>query len=341
MLCAATVFSPVTQAAHASTTGLPGNKPRYVVSMTNVPNEASPTSGENCSVNTAYCYFARLAQYNFSSTSATTGKVSETYWYWSQSNLVGKTPTNATTNGCALVCAVNASTGFQETATPRTFSGTYVLDSGASVVITWSNNQIERWTITAGADGTAAVPLAVMHIRSTNFATVQGFGYGSNASWSQAASIASLAGTSFPSGEFFQNDGNKTTHFLGSAFATSLPAGSACSAQCLSFEAGTNDCQPHTAGGSNPAPYRYRYADLSTLSLRKNVENVYSECLNNKTDGAHDVTCYAGNMHVRDLLQILDDNDSFRGWVGVESSLYSLVPAGGAAYIGAFHMDAA
>lgn len=30
--------------------------------------------------------------------------------------------------------------------------------------------------------------------------------------------------------------------------------------------------------------------------------------------------CYKGNSHVKPMLQILDDNGQFRGWVGVEAS---------------------
>jgi hypothetical protein len=30
--------------------------------------------------------------------------------------------------------------------------------------------------------------------------------------------------------------------------------------------------------------------------------------------------CYTGNSHIKPLLQILDDNGAFRGWVGVETS---------------------
>jgi len=187
-----------------------------------------------------------------------------------------------------------------------------------------------------------------MHMRSTNFGVVQGFAYGSNAAWSQSVPMASLVGASLPSGEFFQNDGYNTTHYSGSAFGSSLASGSLCNAKCLSFESGSRNCNPDPVNhpeNNNIAPERYRYADISTSLLRKNVENLYAECLNNgNVNGATDTLrpCYLNNMHARDLLQIIDDAGNFKGWVGVEASLYTLYTnKGGAAYIGAFHQDAA
>lgn len=36
----------------------------------------------------------------------------------------------------------------------------------------------------------------------------------------------------------------------------------------------------------------------------------------------HRQTCHSGNSHVKPMLQVLDDNGKFRGWVGVETSFY-------------------
>ena len=32
--------------------------------------------------------------------------------------------------------------------------------------------------------------------------------------------------------------------------------------------------------------------------------------------------CYSGNSHIKPLLQIIDDNGNFHGWVGAETSFY-------------------
>jgi hypothetical protein len=39
--------------------------------------------------------------------------------------------------------------------------------------------------------------------------------------------------------------------------------------------------------------------------------------------------CYTGNSHVKPLLQIIDNDGVFHGWVGVEASINHSVPAQG------------
>ncbi|MFC4909505.1 hypothetical protein [Actinomadura gamaensis] len=43
---------------------------------------------------------------------------------------------------------------------------------------------------------------------------------------------------------------------------------------------------------------------------------------------ARNETCYTGNSHVKPMIQVVDDNGAFRGWVGVEVSLNETTPAG-------------
>lgn len=320
---------------------LPGGKARFVVAVGTIPTVAGSGSG----------YSVRLADYTF--TAGSTGTVSESFWYWSQGTMSGRSASGVTNSGCeARVCDIGAPTGFEDhTRTdtapyPKNFTGTYAYDpSTSSVVVTWTDNSIERWTVDYGNDGFQ--PVARMHIRSTNYGVLEGWAYGSNAAWTTSIDMASIVAMQ-PSlhGDQYQNDYGTTTIFSSASLAIPATA-ELCNTNCFSFEsqAGSDSSCVYTGadGKQHPGYYRWRFAHTSDFPPRKNAYNIYCEQLNipqsQQATTQHDdaQTCYNGNYHIRPMLQIIDDDGLFHGWVGVEASLYQAQQ--GSAYVQVFHFD--
>lgn len=303
--------SPTAAAAGA----LPAGKSNYVVTIGNMATTSGVVKTDG---------WVRLAKYQFT---ASTSTITQTFWFWSHQNIVGRTASGVSSTGCTMVCSVEVPTGFQDAGSsyPRTLSGSYTYDPAThSVVVTWSSGSIERWTI--GDPGTSIV---AMHLRSSNYGATEGQGFGSNASATSGANIASVVATVGGTtllGDSYSNANGTSGVSLGAAF--NVPAApNLCNSRCAEWIA------PSSAKGcigGTADSIRYRLISSSTTDLRKNGYQHYCRSLN----GA-DTTCYTGGLHAKAMLQVIDDAGIFRGWVGIEApSLASNAP--GTGYLATF-----
>lgn len=58
---------------------------------------------------------------------------------------------------------------------------------------------------------------------------------------------------------------------------------------------------------------------------RRDTHWQWCSCLTKRADGT-DEKCYTRNSHVKPMMQILDDDGQFRGWVGTEASFNPVTP---------------
>lgn len=299
LLAAAALLVSLLPASYASAASLPLGKERFEFSVGGLL--ASSTTN-----------WVRLGMYDF----ASDGTVSETHWHWSQSDRVTRAGTGFTASGCPTRdCQVMTAGGYQSTSAEKTMSGTYSV-SDNTLRVTWSSGQWEEWTLSSMADGALAKATFV----DSNYGANYGFGYGSNAAWSDrvpASTIAATDQTKFvhtywiwkttddPSAPFID-------HGDGSPFW--VTSWSVCDGgQCLGHVISSSDTQYYVAPARAPTGHR---RDTLWSWRTANADN----------RGEY---CYTGNSHVKPMVQIVDDNGGFHGWVGVEASLNQSAPSQG------------
>lgn len=271
----------------SATVTQPGGREFYVMSMGNLTVPATAD-------------WVRLAFYNFQST----GTIGETFWYYAQGTTPDKAATGITTAGCATGnCTVWTSAGFEDTASAKTLTGTYVV-SGSTVTITWPSGT-ETWDISNPKSDLTKLDL----VSTTGFTATQGTAFGSNASTNSgvsAGTIASLVGSSKTwTGAYRQVDLDTNTVAGTSPFVMS--GITKCNTWCIRW-----------GGGSELDIYR---TAVSGNNSRKNFHELHRTSYGE---------CYNGNPHLQPFLQILGDGGAFHGWVGIEASLFP----DGADYIG-------
>src|SRR5262245_46753450 len=113
--CVAFAVIGVGAAAPAYATGsLPADKANFVVTIGNMATTSGVVKTDG---------WVRLAKYHFV---ASNTSVTETLWFWSHQNIVGRKPSGVTSSGCSMNCAVEVPAGFQDgSGYPHTFNGTY------------------------------------------------------------------------------------------------------------------------------------------------------------------------------------------------------------------------
>jgi hypothetical protein len=255
--------------------------------------------------------WVRLGQYDF----AADGTVSERHWHWSQRIRVRRSYTEFRASGCpSRDCTVQTANGYQSTGASKTLEGTYTV-SGDTLRITWSGGQWEEWTLTESAGGA----LAAVEFANSNFGVTHGFGYGSNAGWDARVPMDEIAAadhsafvhryhlwkTSEVSEDPYIDEGDGNPFWV--TDWTVCGGGN-----CLGAVTGENTTQYYVSPANSPTGHR-----RDTL-------------WGWRTANAGDNYCYTGNSHVKPMVQVVDDNGEFHGWVGVEGSLNQTVPDQGA-----------
>ncbi|WP_394844193.1 hypothetical protein LZC95_44965 [Pendulispora brunnea] len=259
--------------------------------------------------------WVRLGMYTFSAD----GKVSERHWHWSQSERVNRTYTGFVANGCvARACNVQTANGYDSTGASETLSGTFSVN-GTKLHIAWSGGQWEDWTLGSLAGGA----LANVELAGNNFGATHGYGNGSNAAWSARKSAATIAGVDHTQMvhrfDLWKTNDTSSTPFIdhGDGAPFWVTGWSKCSGgSCLGARTGsaTTGTEYYVAPANSPTGHR-----RDTLwHWRIQLADARGE------------TCYTGNSHVKPLLQVVDDNGVFHGWVGVEASLNQTAPSQGA-----------
>ncbi|WP_129669918.1 hypothetical protein [Phytoactinopolyspora endophytica] len=284
--------APSAQAAE-----LPLGKQRFVVSIGGL--RASST--EN---------WVRLGQYEFHSD----GTVTEQHWHWSQRIRVNRVGTGFVARDCPTrTCEVQTAGGYQSTAASSTLNGTYTVD-GDRLRVTWSNGLWEDWVIESAANGA----LATLAFADANFTATHGYGYGSNAAWNDRASMQTMAAADHTQFEHSYRLW-KTTSSNSDPFIDSGD-GSPFWVQDWSVCSGASCLGARTSGGTAGTDY---YVSPARSPIGHRRDTMWSWRLAN-ADGRNEY-CYTGNSHVKPMMQIIDDNGGFHGWVGVEASLNETV----------------
>lgn len=192
--------------------------------------------------------------------------------------------------------------------------------------ISWSNLSsawTEKWIVESGQD------LARLSFLYSTKATA-GYGYGSNAPFTTRRAMSTVQAHTAPltlDGRFWANDQLTTP---GGTFQNQSFRTCDTTTWCLTMLQPTSSraCQksggcPNYGGGTaaNVSSIQYYLQKLSSTDRRDTLWH-WCTCLAMERGER----CYTGNSHVKPMLQIIDDNGAFRGWVGVEASFW---PNGG------------
>jgi hypothetical protein len=308
--------------APAAAAALPGGKANFVVAIGSL---SSTSARDN---------WVRLGDYQFS----TDGLVrARTYLWWQRSPVArqstGTKPdascsTTRLAVGQTLVRTCNVMTAGGFMANPaETRTGRFTVTDNR-LNITWDIGQAwsEQWNITAHPDG----KLARLDFAFNTLANY-GYAYGSNAPLTARRAMESVKAYT---GELKQDQVNwahdKTTPTEGGAFT--LPAFRSCSTTtwCLTYLApnAVNACKNSggcvgTGGDSDIGDRSLQnYIVQVSSGDRRDTHWHWCTCLTRNKNGTDREACYSGNSHVKPMMQIIDDDSGFRGWVGVEASFY-------------------
>ncbi|MET7333555.1 hypothetical protein [Nonomuraea sp. NPDC005650] len=305
-LVAALVAVPAVPAAAASAVA-PAGMFRFVVAIGGLKT----SSREN---------WVRLATYSLTAD----GTAYDSHFHWSQRVRVARNGTGVTGAGCGVrACEVQTANGFQASTFPKKLSGTYTV-TGSVLRITWTDNGWEEWTVSEPIPG----QLAKLTFRGSSFGATHGYGYGSNAAWSERASTAQIAA--------FDHTRLKHDYHLWKTDAGTpyLDEG----AGSPFWLTGWRQCSGgRCLGGATTATDYYLSTANATSNDRRNTIWHWRRELADAR-GEH---CYTGNSHVKPMLQIIDNSGGFHGWVAVEASLNQSSPAQGTSAddIGVFELS--
>lgn len=258
--------------------------------------------------------WVRLGQYTFHDD----GTVTETHWHWSQRIRVNRTYTGFVATNCPTrECNIQTAGGYQSTGASKTLSGTYTV-AGDTLRVTWSGGIWEEWTVSSEADGA----LAELTFEGANYTATHGYGYGSNAAWSARVPMSTIAAADH---EQFEHSYRlwKVTSVGDDPFIDSGES-SPFWVRDWSTCGGGSCLGARTSGGTAGTDY---FVSPARSPIGHRRDTMWSWRISH-ADGRNEY-CYTGNSHVKPMLQVVDDNGVFRGWVGVEASLNQTVPSQG------------
>lgn len=309
-LLAAGLFA--TTAAQAA--ALPGGKANFVVSLGSFENGVARQN------------WVRLGTYQFHTDGTVLGR---TYLWWQRHPeariSTGVTPDSSCSDTAdssppmVRTCAAMTAGGYL--ASPEeSRTGTYVY-SGNVVTITWQIGQTwtEQWGVSLSPDG----KLAKLDFQFNTLATA-GFGYGSNAALTTRRAMSSVL--AYP-GTLRQDlvgwNGDVVSTSVGTFGLSSFQLCSS-TTWCLTYHQPSSNtaCQatggcPKHGGGTleNDSSIQYYLVRVNNGDRRDSLWH-WCRCLAKERKQF----CYDGNSHVKPLLQIIDDDGNFHGWVGAEAS---------------------
>ena len=253
----------------------------------------------------------RLATYLF----GTDGTVTERYWAWRQDAVTGKgnvrwtkPASGYTTTGCLRACPVRTPYGFQKGVAPHVHSGRWSMQANDVLAIRWSPTAApERWQLDGGQPGIVGARLV------SGTANAGGWGIGSNASPDRGLTISDIYGTGrWITGPFAENAYAPTTKHL--AIGWSAADYSLCSTgRCMQGRQLTSADRRtwyHSYFAADPAVDGRKVYWNNQTGIVQQLENPTTVCIS-----------ASGGGHTNALLQALDDDGGFVGFVGVEASL--------------------
>lgn len=276
-------------------TNAPGGMHRFVVTI----GKVDPGVRTN---------WNRLATYSFTATN----EVTESHWHWTQRERVSRSYTGVTAANCnARNCNVQTGNGFHSASAPDRLHGTYTVN-GSVLRVTWDGGIWEEWTVTL----TAAGKLAKLTLRANSFGATHGFGYGSNAEWATRASMAQIAAADHNSfvHTYYLWKTNAGTPYVD--HGTGSPFWYRSFAVCTGAKC--------VAGRTDKAQYYIALPNPTATGRRDTLWHWFTA----NADGRGEY-CYTGNSHVKPMMQIIDEDGRFHGWVGVEASINQTSPSQG------------
>ncbi|WP_255952736.1 hypothetical protein [Streptomyces odontomachi] len=246
------------------------------------------------------------------------GSASESHFHWTQRTRVTRSSTGVAASDCgARNCTVLTANGYQATSSPEHLSGSYTV-SGSVLHIDWTGNGWEEWTVSEPLPG----KLAKLTFLSSSYGGNYGYGYGSNAQWSQRATMAQIAAADWSNGlhhdyHLWKTDADAKPYLdeaSGNPFWNR--DWKACSSsRCVGGLTGS---------GTDTTQYYISTANTSSTDRRDTLYHWRTSLAD-----ARGEYCYTGNSHVKPMMEIIDNDGGFHGWVGVEASLNQTAPAQG------------
>jgi hypothetical protein len=288
-----------------------------------------------------YHRWVKLAQYSF----VPDGTVNEAAWYWNQDRAARNgEPSSASylkvnsgyrTTGCQADCTVRTPVGFQPGATDSAFTpsrrGTWSNTAGG-IVVQFNDGGREVWAQNTSWSG--GVSLYTMSTGNSSTPTERpgpfwsGQMYGSNRSLNSGASIdtikakGKLTASNWLYDEWVSatrtapasNTGKTTFNF------TSYGR---CAGPCIAYS-NTN----FGPGRPTSVQQSWYHSYLATDPTKNGRKAFWQHQVGAVTDAESpgSLCISPGGGHTIAMLQILDDNGAFIGFVGVEASLANQVP---------------
>jgi hypothetical protein len=319
LLAAQLIAVPPAQAAEA-----PLGKTNWVVSSAGFRNDA-------------YRNYVRLGYVVFGAGNT----VEQNFWSWSQTD----NPASVTSGDVYYCgqwapginprnnCAVRTAPGFTGTPTSRlTGVFAYAAETG-KVDITWTSSTadgtttavslVEHWDVSEPRPG-----LARMELSDSGYSLTSGIGYGSTTGLGTGtkATMSEIRARS----ETFLLEGYSWHGSIepkmvrGQKGGLTMNTWNLCDdGSCLGRVQDNAGCAPSSccAEGSGYAACVERltksnrrfYYMSGAFGGRRNTYEYWCECLSYNE-------CYTRNSHIKPMLQVIDDDGGFHGWVGVEVS---------------------
>lgn len=281
---------------------LPGGKARFTLVHGNLDSVGKTT--------------ARLMNLSFD---ATNGTVGATSWLWDSANKKGKSAYNSHT------CTFDGNTVSQTLYTPTDWlvpSGQYYSWSGNYMYDTASRQLTINWT--AGAPGNTETwlvanptpALAEIGFLSSNYGITHGKGYGSNAPWSSFKTVSQVS-----RGPFSGRSSSVTTDPYGVIISVVDSAPASLDLTSFTFPSSPSPANSIHAwlptssctGSCQTSRTGIVYHLSSNNTGRPMIWNHFCACLPSQTAFPK----YDGGLHPWAFMQIIDDNDSHVGFVGV------------------------
>jgi len=207
-------------------------------------------------------------------------------------------------------------------------SGHYEFNEAGQLVINWGGGADETWQLVRGFDDTAGAYATFRLASGQHFN--HGIMHGSNAGWDSRASMAGIAAVQNQPYSWIRGQGNDAPgvsfvwQVIGAGWSADTAGAqgyTACSA--TDMMTARHDCTGlgYCECGDDPNHWSSNY--VQGIGQRRDAWHHWCECL---TGGQ---LCYEGNSHVKPMLQAVDSNGNWVGWIGVEASFYPGGNSGG------------
>ncbi len=216
----------------------------------------------------------------------------------------------ATTKGCRDQCEVKAPLTFQRGAKPRRLTGTFRYDGG-KVVITWPAGS-ETWTPTHGA------ALTSLALTSNTLGATGGWAYGSTTGFSAGATLDEVIASGVVAGPYWYNAYDASTQRIRDRF----PFGDyqRCTGDATLVKSSVNDPDRTKRWNS------YLTGDPALDGRKMYWNHQLGVVTEHEAPGSDCISPLEG--HTVALLQILDDQGRFQGWVSAEASQHGKYTGG-------------